>query len=385
MEKNSEEPYVNTLYSNDISIVRAKLHTIDYAKQQSYIIEILRFPLAILVVFAHMLPFQQEPFNMRLNSIDIYHFVSELISHHIAHIPVSLYFIISGYYFFTHAQQGWDNRTYWVKLKTRIRSLLIPYLVWNTIYIAAVYVKNYIFIRNGFHVEAGYNDFCNSSLYKLLWEMPVNFPLWFIRDLMVMSLISPLFYLYFRYIKVYGLLFLVALYILGLESDIPGFSSAALFYFGIGVFMKMYGYSILEVTLSYKNIIISGTVIFLGLTLYNLGAPNYEVWRRIFRAFGVLAMFYFGYRISVGSHKLKKIFLMFSSVSFFVYVAHEIYIINWLKGVLYKSFLSNSGWGMLLGYFVAPFICIGILMIIYKLMTRLIPRTLAVITGNRTS
>ncbi|AQX12484.1 acyltransferase [Elizabethkingia meningoseptica] len=384
MEKNSRKFY-NNIHSNKIIDTDFKLNNINYVKQESQVVEILRFPLAILVVFAHMLPFQQESLHLNFKGINVYHFVSELISHHVAHISVSLYFIISGYYFFTHAQQSWDNHMYWVKLKKKAKTLLIPYLVWNTIYIAAVYVKNYIFIRNGFHAEVGYNDFCHLSLYKLLWEMPVNFPLWFIRDLMVMSLLTPLFYFCFRFTKTYGLLFLFTIYILGFKSGIPGFSSVAFFYFGVGIFMRMYGLSILEVTLSYKNIIISGTVIFLGLALYNLGAPNYELWRRIFRIFGVLAMFYFGYRISVRSHKLKKIFLMFSSVSFFVYVAHEIYIINWLKGLLSRSYLSNTGWGMLLGYFVAPFICIGILMIIYKLMTRLIPRTLAVITGNRTS
>ncbi|WP_185214500.1 acyltransferase family protein, partial [Sphingobacterium mizutaii] len=189
--------------------------------QVSLVVEILLFPLAILVVFALMFPFQQGSLLLNFKGLNVYHFVSELISHHVAHISVSLNFIISGYYFFTHAQQSWDNHMYWVKLKKKAKTLLIPYLVWNTIYIAAVYVKNYIFIRNGFHAEVGYNDFCHLSLYKLLWEMPVNFPLWFIRDLMVMSLLTPLFYFCFRFTKTYGLLFLFTIYILGFKSGIP--------------------------------------------------------------------------------------------------------------------------------------------------------------------
>ncbi|WP_078782889.1 acyltransferase family protein [Elizabethkingia meningoseptica] len=384
MEKIFRKLYDNT-YFNKIIIPDTRLYNINYGKQQSRTIEILRFPLMVLVIFAHILPFQQEPLNLGFNGTNIYHIVSELISHHIAHLSVPLYFIISSYYFFTHTQQHWDNQKYWMKLKKKVKTLLIPYLAWNIISVVAIYVKNYIFLKSNLPIEAGYNNFCNLSLYELFWGIPVNFPLWFVRDLMVMSILTPLFYFYFRYTKIYGLLLLFIIYILGLESNIPGFSSIAFFYFGIGIFMRMYGFSILEVTLSYKNIIIPGTIIFLGMALYNIGAPNYELWRRMFRIFGVLAMFYFGFRISIGSYKLKGIFLMFSSVSFFTYVVHEIYIINWIKGGLSRSFLNNTGWGMLLGYFIAPFVCIGIIIIIYKLMKRFIPKTLAVITGNRVS
>ena len=59
----------------------------------------------------------------------------------------------------------------------------------------------------------------NNSLYMLFWHTPVNYPLWFLRDLICMSALSPLFYAFFKYLKIYGLLILLALYLSVWETN----------------------------------------------------------------------------------------------------------------------------------------------------------------------
>ena len=74
----------------------------------------------------------------------------------------------------------------------------------------------------------------------LFWHTPVNYPLWFLRDLICMSALSPLFYAFFKYLKIYGLLILLALYLSVWETNIAGLSMTAIMFFGAGSYMGIY-------------------------------------------------------------------------------------------------------------------------------------------------
>lgn len=67
--------------------------------RQSLVIDCMRFPLAMLVVFGHMLPFQFAPINRDVFEINWYHFISEMISHTAAY-RTPCFFLLSGYFFF---------------------------------------------------------------------------------------------------------------------------------------------------------------------------------------------------------------------------------------------------------------------------------------------
>lgn len=166
-------------------------------KRQSEVIDELRFPLITFVVFSHVLSFHQEPINFDFsNSMNIYHFVSEMFSHVLGRLPVCCFFIISGYYFFRNFD-NLDLSIYKTRMKKRIHGLLIPYLLWNIIFIIGVAIKSFLFSKIlGYGNESAF--ITNNSIYTLLWGMPANFPLWFMRDLFCMSILSPLFYYFFK-------------------------------------------------------------------------------------------------------------------------------------------------------------------------------------------
>ena len=50
-------------------------------KQQSNLIKAMRFPLIVMVVFAHSLGFQTYKIDLSLDGWNIYHFFSEMISY----------------------------------------------------------------------------------------------------------------------------------------------------------------------------------------------------------------------------------------------------------------------------------------------------------------
>ena len=84
------------------------------------------------------------------------------------------------------------------KLKKRVRSLLVPYILWNLItvvFLALHYLPIFsgIFPRmqaEGFNM--GWGDFLRGML---ITTSPHNLNLWFIRELMMFVLVAPLLYL----------------------------------------------------------------------------------------------------------------------------------------------------------------------------------------------
>ena len=104
-------------------------------EQQSATIDLLRFPLAIMVIFIHMNPdvinLVDADFNL-MSWHGLYNVTGILLSHVLTHIAVPTFFFISGFLFFVNFQEwSWDN--YKRKIHSRVRTLIIPYILWNIV------------------------------------------------------------------------------------------------------------------------------------------------------------------------------------------------------------------------------------------------------------
>lgn len=351
-------------------------------KRQSEVIAAMRFPLMVLLLFAHVLPMTSVPIEMNLSEMNIYHFFSEGISHNLSRIRNPLFFFFSGFFFF-RKQEKWSQDFYHLQLKKRVMSLLFPYFLWNILMVVAIYIKNYILI-SFFSMSPGEEllNIENNSWYTLFWHTPVNYPLWFLRDLICMSVLSPLFYLFFRYLKVYGLFMLVVLYLSGWENNVPGLSMSAFMFFGTGAYMGIYKKNILRFCSKYRY---SAAVIAL-LTLCCATMCNGREWHtylvRIYVLSGIVTAFNLMDRL-INKETWKNLFCSLSATVFFIYAAHEIYIINWTKGFFSRTPLADSGGGLLLSYLLIPFITLGVCLGLYFLLNRMAPRTLALLIGGR--
>lgn len=149
-------------------------------------INLLRFPLMLLVVCMH---FSGGGDNTTLLYCNLMQFGLIYFS-----TAVPIYFAISGYLFW----KGNDLFQYKNKIQKRVYSLIIPYLLWNLLFIVAYCLLNMNFSFQtlyGFvNINANtFNDFMVSVFTGK--GMPANYPLWYLRDLIVCSLLSPLLYL----------------------------------------------------------------------------------------------------------------------------------------------------------------------------------------------
>ncbi|MCS2449223.1 acyltransferase [Bacteroides thetaiotaomicron] len=342
----------------------------------------MRFPLMVLLLFAHVLPMVSVPIEMNLSGMNIYHLVSEGISHNLSRIRNPLFFLFSGFFFFRKLEK-WSFDFYRSQLKKRVRSLLLPYFLWNILMIVAIYIKNYT-LTSFLSMESGEEllNLQNTPWYILLWHTPANYPLWFIRDLICMSVLTPFFYLFFRYLKAYGVLILVILYLSAWETNVAGLSMSAFMFFGTGAYMGIYKKNILEFCSKYRYTAAITALLFLGFAIVCNGRGMHAYLVRIYVLFGIITVFNLMDWL-INRETWKKLFCNLSATVFFIYAAHEIYIINWTKGFFARTSLANSGGGLLLSYLLIPFITLGICLGLYYLLNRMAPKTLALLVGGR--
>lgn len=171
-------------------------------------ISALRFPLTVGVVFIH--------FNVLSDNLAVRgtgnaeHFPTWLVcmfnlfSEVLPRIAVPLFFIISGYLFF---RSGFMIRTYTDKLRRRVRTLLVPYILWNLLYLIRTAFRD-IPAFSGLSHDTAQANWSLSAVLACFWDKsrgvfpvpassyiyPQDFPLWYVRDLMLVVVLAPVFY-----------------------------------------------------------------------------------------------------------------------------------------------------------------------------------------------
>ena len=127
----------------------------------------------------------------------------------VTNVCVPLFFILSGYLFFWNTPEKPDVKWFLGKLRSRFFTLVIPYLIANIV----AWLCYYFAIRQVPSLVSGYlGDKWKEPLF-VFWTGPVNLSLWFIRELIVVVLLSPLIYLLLRYTHWVGALALGAFWL----------------------------------------------------------------------------------------------------------------------------------------------------------------------------
>lgn len=357
--------------------------SVNLQSRQSDLIKAMRFPLICLVVFAHSAgAFSVPTVNWSLEGWNVFHFFAEMIDRHLCSIGTCWFFVISGYFFLRNLNEDEFNlRWVTLKWKKRIRTLFVPYLIWNTLAVLAIVFKNGLFDLLHLGISTEELEVLRKGLLYYFFTGPADYPLWFLRDLMLMSLFVPIEYLLFKKAPYISLAILIIAFLSPWNPQIP--SMRAIFFFSIGAWLGTMKLNILVLCRKVKTPALILAIFFLLVATSQVGRPLHTLLLRIFYPFGMITFMNFCDRM-IDNTKQKQRLTRLSASVFFIYAAHEIYILGWTKGLFVRIF-GEGLVGTWIRFLFVPIIVLSVCLALYWLLNRLMPRTLAFLCGGRSN
>ncbi len=349
-------------------------------------LRILRFPLIVGVVLVHAYRTEVATASGKIGvaeSSAFSNFVRDFISQGLARTAVPLFFLMSGYFLFLGFT--WSVKKYQEKLRSRTRTLLIPFLFWNIltlmVYLAAQTlpaVRPFVSGQNNWIETYGPYDYLNAIIG--IDQYPVAYQFWFIRDLMVMVVLSPIVYFSLRALPS---LFLAVVFGLWYSQTWPLTipDAAAVAFFSAGAAVALRGGSLFALD-RYGSAITVAYLVVLVIDVLTKREPYHIYIHNAGIVLGVASALFLTRAIAVGQSRLKEFLLWAGSLSFFVFAVHEPMLTIFRK-VFYKVLQPKSDLMVLGLYFAIPMLVIAIAILVYQILNRVAPRFLSVITGGR--
>ncbi len=161
--------------------------------------------------------------------------VQNFLSGMMGRCAVPLFYVISGWLFFRSLPDG--VRSVWGKMRKRVRTLLVPYLV-GALFCVGFSVAVAVAPGTAKYMNGSIMPLFQESIGKILCSIfyagesgtPVAFQLWFLRDLILIVATAPLWYYALRYLR---WVFVAAAFALT-YLKIPHVPVVALFWFSLG-------------------------------------------------------------------------------------------------------------------------------------------------------
>lgn len=202
----------------------------------------MHFPLMMIVVLNHI-----YISGLKLGAgVDAFVVGSYTLSKIVGNMAVPCFFFISGYLFFRNVE-SLSVRLYCDKLRRRVQTLLQPYLLWNILILALYAIGQMAFPSLFSGANTKIADYSVAEWAQAFWcvegtQSPINPPLWYIRDLMVMVVLSPLLYCLMKN-RVVGALFLCVMLALAMVNYMPivWLQPRFILPFGLGVWGALHG------------------------------------------------------------------------------------------------------------------------------------------------
>lgn len=354
----------------------------------------LRFPLIVLVVYIHSIvyPVNYETINFAdISYNELWDLMRLSLGNIISGVAVPVFFFMSGYLFFLRLER-WNWTIYKKKLKNRIKTLLIPYFLWNSlaIFFSAVilcYSNGMLsildFLRDNHYLDLFWS--CNASGIGRLNEIglstsnsfPYLIPLWYLRELFVLFLLSPLLFFVLRKFKWGGVLLLFLNYAFTLVNY-PGFHSGAFFFYSLGVYFKIFEIDPLKMCWHNRSIILilSCLLLFFEIRYFNPRSIMYNIFVFATCIATINIATYFTLR-------RKSIPQILTRGVFFIFLCHTLYVDAVTSFLIRQTIGCNTSFQIFLGYIISPMINISICLFIFYFLYRHFPRVLAGLTGGR--
>lgn len=385
---------------------------------QSLTIDWLRFPMALAVVFMHN--FGPKP--VHLGTLHAHPFTVEslcdflriTLSHVATGIAVPCFFLFSGYLFFCKVKV-WNRQIYLQKLQKRFRSLFIPYMLWILLFlfydewIQTGYSGPDLVLQVGrLLADQGLHLFWDSRTWATNYTDwlgrpapmtgPALVPLWFLRDLMVATVASPLVYWAIRrmgalFLGLLGLCFLSDVWI-----PLHGCSVTCFFWFSAGAFFGIRQINMAAALHRFRLPAYVMAVVTLLPLIWMNGRRGDDTTTNVMAQWLYPVFILSGVPAAVSlaftlvRHRRVKVRRKLAKATFFIFLAHPFTLrrlsfffrdLN-AQAATHLHLHTGTDYPLLLTeYLLTPLLSVTVCLLVYALLDRGCRPLLSVLTGSR--
>lgn len=352
-----------------------------------------------LLVFVHAYNLQVkylQPFTIPGEALTFNSFIQYFFANGIFRFRIPMLFIISGYLYALHDAKPYKQRT-----NKRLRTLLLPYLIWSAFGLLLTYVlelfpyMQHVIEQSQFmQVDEHRKLLHQYHWYEWLdrWILaPVPFQLWFIRVLLIYNLAYP----WLRYCVINPtakkIFFPVAILLWLATFGTPFFEGEGLLFFSLGIWMQKTDFNIqspnkwlkplpwaivfvvtaaIKTWLAFKGQIFSGDFIYPVLALLH----------KLVVFSGLIAA-WFACDTVVKICMNKNWFVWLSGFSFIIYALHTP-VLFYVNETLLPLLSPVANYRIIL-FLTLPFAIIGFCIATGALLRSLTPKMYSILTGGR--
>ena len=346
-----------------------------YQLRTSNAITWLRFPLIFLIILLHCYSVQRLEGNHETYFKVLYPF-----SLWLGETGVPGFFFISGFLFFL------SKKTYYQKLQARFHTLLVPYLLWNLILLTLYFIgwaAGYPQEINGRSITS----YTITDYVRLFWDrgsydngnfVPLLCPLWYIRNLLILSILSPILYYIIRYARE---AFLFAATTWWLTTYHNAFIPQTILFFSLGAYFAIFDVNPLQMVYRKKK--------------------NFLFLFTVFAIFDIVSHTLYDTPINLQIHRLSLILnipalliladwcvqhrynsKLFPNSAFIVFCVHYPIVVL-IRKICFSQFADVLDSTHILLYFMCVIISTLLSIGIYLLMDKYLPNIKRILSGNR--
>lgn len=347
-------------------------------------VKMLRFPLIVLVLYIHS---YIAPLAYRGGTVAVHPAVWLLVlqtawSNGVARTAVPLFFLMSGYLYFLDfngSVAAWREKT-----RRRVGTLLVPYVFWNVLVFGATIVGQALPVTAPYF-NAANGRIADQSVFGWidtivgLTHYPAAYPFWFIRDLMLIVLVSPAIHWLVTRIGIAIPAALLLYWALELPF-LPVPSIEGLAYFVAGAWTATQRRALFP-PVGWLRVVAPLYFVLLAADVTQRTILPERQWFYT-SAVAVGVVFVLGLvTLASRSARLSGWLVALSGASFFVFAAHEP-LMTLLRKLLYRAAPPSQAL-IFTGYALLPLLLAAGLVMCFFVLRRAAPRFTSLISGGR--
>ena len=338
--------------------------------------EFISFLLSILVFFIHT-HFAQDIASNSFISVVNYK-ASYFFSRSITQFAVPMFFMLSAIAFF----KDYDPKKYLTKIKSRLLTLVVPYLLWNTIWLFWEIFTSYSFLAK-FSTDTVPFPLTLSNILRGIFFYGCNGPFWFILDLIIFSFAAPIVFWIIKnkYIGIISVLCLsvVSLFEIHLPINVFYYPMSIVFYL-IGAIIGYHFFGVASQKSSKQIRIASMTFLVAYILAKNIAPQEIHIDNYLTQTiFYTLAAFSLWNVVDIFIERIKPKAIY--RRSFAIYAMHLPVSIIILK--IFSFCLPQNEWLAIPKFIITIVLTLVIINLVCAFLEKFAPKIYAILMGKR--